>query len=268
MTSAASASGAGCRSARPRTHHRHRRVQSLAGAARGALHPSLHRHGVRVQRVLEAAARRARRRRRQAAARMLGRRRDVRRKGGGHAEGALATDCNWSQFDLGWMYTFFFVLLGVSAAIWGGWLERAGPRKAGLVSLLCWCGGSADLGAGCLLAPALDAVGRLRHHRRHRAWPRLHLARVDPHQVVPRPARHGDRHGHHGLRRRRDARLAAGDAADGPIQDARPIPACGRRSSPWRRSMRSSCSSARSAIGCRRRAGSRKAGRRRQAPTP
>jgi MFS family permease len=52
-----------------------------------------------------------------------------------------ATDCNWSQFDLGWMYTFFFVLLGVSAAIWGGWLERAGPRKAGLVSALCWCGG-------------------------------------------------------------------------------------------------------------------------------
>ena len=52
-----------------------------------------------------------------------------------------ATDCNWSQFDLGWMYTFFFVLLGVSAAIWGGWLERAGPRKAGVVSALCWCGG-------------------------------------------------------------------------------------------------------------------------------
>jgi MFS family permease len=52
-----------------------------------------------------------------------------------------ATDCNWSQFDLGWMYTFFFVLLGVSAAIWGGWLERVGPRKAGLVSALCWCGG-------------------------------------------------------------------------------------------------------------------------------
>ena len=52
-----------------------------------------------------------------------------------------ATDCNWSQFDLGWMFTFFFVLLGVSAAIWGGWLERAGPRKAGVVATLCWCGG-------------------------------------------------------------------------------------------------------------------------------
>ena len=39
------------------------------------------------------------------------------------------------------MYTLFFVLLGTSAATWGGWLERAGPRKAGVVSALCWCGG-------------------------------------------------------------------------------------------------------------------------------
>lgn len=53
----------------------------------------------------------------------------------------FATDCNWTQFDLGWMYTLFFVLLGCSAAIWGGWLERAGPRKAGVVATLCWCGG-------------------------------------------------------------------------------------------------------------------------------
>lgn len=35
----------------------------------------------------------------------------------------------------------FFVFLGSSAAIWGGWLERSGPRKAGFVSALCWCGG-------------------------------------------------------------------------------------------------------------------------------
>ena len=52
-----------------------------------------------------------------------------------------ATDCNWTQFDLGWLYTLFFVILGLSAATWGGWLERAGPRKAGVVSAVCWCGG-------------------------------------------------------------------------------------------------------------------------------
>ena len=59
----------------------------------------------------------------------------------GTAKALFATNCNWTQFDLGWMYTLFFVLLGCSAALWGGWLERAGPRKAGLVSTLCWCGG-------------------------------------------------------------------------------------------------------------------------------
>lgn len=53
----------------------------------------------------------------------------------------FATDCNWTQFDLGWMFTLFFVLLGCSAALWGGWLEKEGPRKAGLVSMVCWCGG-------------------------------------------------------------------------------------------------------------------------------
>ncbi len=53
----------------------------------------------------------------------------------------FTTTCDWKQSELGWMYTLFFVLLGSSAAIWGGWLERAGPRKAGLVSMLCWCGG-------------------------------------------------------------------------------------------------------------------------------
>ena len=52
-----------------------------------------------------------------------------------------ATDCNWTVSTLGWMYTLFFVFLGCAAAIWGGWLERAGPRKAGVVSAACWCGG-------------------------------------------------------------------------------------------------------------------------------
>ena len=49
--------------------------------------------------------------------------------------------CDWQIADLGWMYTLFFVFLGSSAALWGGWLERAGPRKAGVVAALCWCGG-------------------------------------------------------------------------------------------------------------------------------
>ena len=53
----------------------------------------------------------------------------------------FTTTCDWKISTLGWMYTLFFVLLGISAATWGGWLERAGPRKAGVVSAVCWCGG-------------------------------------------------------------------------------------------------------------------------------
>ena len=53
----------------------------------------------------------------------------------------FTSTCDWKISTLGWMYTMFFVILGSSAAIWGGWLERAGPRKAGVVSACCWCGG-------------------------------------------------------------------------------------------------------------------------------
>jgi MFS family permease len=53
----------------------------------------------------------------------------------------FTTTCDWRIASLGWMFTLFFVLLGVSAAVWGGWLERVGPRKAGVVAALCWCGG-------------------------------------------------------------------------------------------------------------------------------
>ncbi|HEY0521980.1 MAG TPA: OFA family MFS transporter [Stellaceae bacterium] len=53
----------------------------------------------------------------------------------------FTTSCDWKVSDLGWMFTLFFVVLGSSAAIWGGWLERAGPRKAGVVAAICWCGG-------------------------------------------------------------------------------------------------------------------------------
>jgi MFS family permease len=53
----------------------------------------------------------------------------------------FTTNCDWKVASMGWMFTLFFVVLGVSAAIWGGWLERAGPRKAGAVAALCWGGG-------------------------------------------------------------------------------------------------------------------------------
>jgi MFS family permease len=63
----------------------------------------------------------------------------------------FTTTCDWRVADLGWMYTLFFVFLGSSAALWGGWLERAGPRKAGVVSAVCWCGGIAIAAVGVIL---------------------------------------------------------------------------------------------------------------------
>jgi MFS family permease len=57
------------------------------------------------------------------------------------AQELFTTTCDWRIASMGWMFTLFFVVLGVSAALWGGWLERAGPRKAGVVAAVCWCGG-------------------------------------------------------------------------------------------------------------------------------
>ncbi|MBB2487384.1 OFA family MFS transporter [Mitsuaria sp. WAJ17] len=59
----------------------------------------------------------------------------------GFLQELFVSSCDWKVSTLGWMYTLFFVLLGSSAALWGGWLERVGPRKAGVVSAVCWCGG-------------------------------------------------------------------------------------------------------------------------------
>ena len=53
----------------------------------------------------------------------------------------FTTAYDWRVSDVTVLYTLFFVFLGSSAAIWGGWLERVGPRKAGVVAALCWCGG-------------------------------------------------------------------------------------------------------------------------------
>jgi hypothetical protein len=104
----------------------------------------------------------------------------------------FTTTCDWRIASMGWMFTLFFVVLGVSAALWGGWLERVGPRKAGVVAAFCWAGGLILGAIGIYVQPIMADVARLRRDRRHRAWSRLHLAGVDLGQMVSRPARHGD----------------------------------------------------------------------------
>lgn len=51
------------------------------------------------------------------------------------------TPDDWKISTLGWMFTLFFVFLGSSAALFGAWVERVGPRKTAVVAALCWSGG-------------------------------------------------------------------------------------------------------------------------------
>jgi MFS family permease len=64
-------------------------------------------------------------------------------KDAGWMEILTTTTCDWPVLWLQSTFTIFIVILGISAAVWGGWLERAGPRKAGFVAALCWSGGLA-----------------------------------------------------------------------------------------------------------------------------
>jgi MFS family permease len=53
----------------------------------------------------------------------------------------LSQELDVKVSTLGWMYTLFFVFLGSSAAVFGKWVEQAGPRKAGVAAACCWGGG-------------------------------------------------------------------------------------------------------------------------------
>jgi MFS family permease len=48
---------------------------------------------------------------------------------------------DWSIPELGWIFTIAIVVLGLSAALLGRWVEEGGPRKAMFTAALCWSGG-------------------------------------------------------------------------------------------------------------------------------
>lgn len=66
----------------------------------------------------------------------------------GFVAALTTTTCNWTVPQVTHIFETFIAMLGVSAAIWGGWLEHAGPRKAGLIAALCWGGGLVVGGIG------------------------------------------------------------------------------------------------------------------------
>jgi MFS family permease len=53
---------------------------------------------------------------------------------------------DWKLSTIGWVFSVAIVFLGLSAALFGSWLDRAGPRKAMFVSALCF-GGGFEIGA-------------------------------------------------------------------------------------------------------------------------
>jgi MFS family permease len=63
----------------------------------------------------------------------------------------FSTTCNWSVPSVTHIFEIFIAVLGISAAIWGGWLEHAGPRKAGVIAAVCWGGGLILLGGAVAL---------------------------------------------------------------------------------------------------------------------
>jgi MFS family permease len=48
---------------------------------------------------------------------------------------------DWTQPQLAWIFSLAMVLLGLSAAVFGKWLEGAGPRKAMFAASLCFASG-------------------------------------------------------------------------------------------------------------------------------
>jgi MFS family permease len=48
---------------------------------------------------------------------------------------------DWAEADVGVAYSIALALLGLSAAVFGKWVERAGPRKTMVASAACFCGG-------------------------------------------------------------------------------------------------------------------------------
>ena len=55
---------------------------------------------------------------------------------------------DWTLPDVGWIYSIALMMLGLSAATFGKWVDRRGPRCAMLASAACFCGGLAVAALG------------------------------------------------------------------------------------------------------------------------
>ncbi len=130
-----------------------------------------------------------------------------------HVEGK-----DWELTTIGWIFSIAIVFLGLSAAVFGKWLEKAGPRKAMLASAICFGGGFLVSALGValhqivLLYLGYGVIGGIG----------LGLGYISPVSTLIKwfPDRPGmaTGHGHHGLRRRRHDRIAASRVFDETVQ--------------------------------------------------
>lgn len=67
---------------------------------------------------------------------------------------SLVASFETSLTAIGWVFSLSIVMLGLSAAVLGTWVERSGPRKAMLAAALCW-------GTGFILGAAGIATSQL-----------------------------------------------------------------------------------------------------------
>ncbi len=58
---------------------------------------------------------------------------------------------DWTQAQLGWIFSIAIVFLGLSAAVFGRWVEGGGPRRAMFVAACCFGGGFLVAAAGVVL---------------------------------------------------------------------------------------------------------------------
>ena len=67
---------------------------------------------------------------------------------------SLVASFDTSLTAIGWVFSLSIVMLGLSAAVLGTWVERSGPRKAMVAAAACW-------GTGFLVSSAGIATGQL-----------------------------------------------------------------------------------------------------------
>ena len=119
---------------------------------------------------------------------------------------------------------------GIAAAIWAaGSTRRPAQGRRRRRAVLVWR--SPDRCTWRLRAPALVDLARGRCDWRHRPWARLHLASVDAGEWFG-SARHGHRHGDHGVRWWRYDRRTIGQYSHEHVHDL-DLVACWKPSSPW-----------------------------------